>query len=182
MSQNGHYTNATAREQNDEQRSEREHTGLRTFDGHYSAHEVYRALHCPYPGTAVLPAKDEASADKIVTDGGTGIEVVPDGSRRHLITARDAANGCVSVPIDDGQYLCDGAMKVALERDRGGYRSGPSAREKLAFCIRQLENAETFAAPVGWQTGLVEGLSVEEVISALLHAHDELERFEGNPP
>lgn len=40
-----------------EQRSD-----LRTRDGHYSARGVYHALHCPYPGTDVLRAKERQRA------------------------------------------------------------------------------------------------------------------------
>jgi hypothetical protein len=40
----------------DEQRSEREHTGLRTVEPHYSAREVSRGLHCEY-GAGVLREK-----------------------------------------------------------------------------------------------------------------------------
>jgi hypothetical protein len=32
---------------------QREHTGLRTLDAHYSAEQVYQACHCEYPGTGV---------------------------------------------------------------------------------------------------------------------------------
>lgn len=44
----------------DEQR--REHTGVRTLGEHFSAREVYHALHCPYPGTDVLRAKERRQA------------------------------------------------------------------------------------------------------------------------
>ena len=40
----------------DEQRREREYTGLRTVEPHYSACEVSRGLHCEY-GTGVLREK-----------------------------------------------------------------------------------------------------------------------------
>lgn len=42
-------TNATG-ENRTETNDEREHTGLRTVEPHYSAAEVYHELHCDYPG------------------------------------------------------------------------------------------------------------------------------------
>jgi hypothetical protein len=50
----------------DEQRSEREHTGLRTVEPHYSAREVSRGLHCEY-GTGVLREKAHLRA-KVSTE------------------------------------------------------------------------------------------------------------------
>jgi len=46
----------------DEQRREREHTGLRTVEPHYSAREVSRGLHCQY-GTGVLREKAHLRAE-----------------------------------------------------------------------------------------------------------------------
>ena len=51
---------STAKAKNDEQ--QREHTGLRTLDGHASARDVYQACHAPYPGTEVLRTKERLQA------------------------------------------------------------------------------------------------------------------------
>jgi hypothetical protein len=66
-----------------------------------------------------------------------------------------------------------------VEREAGRYRTGPSARSKLEFCIRQLEDADEFDSDLDWRSSVVYGLSIEEIVAALLHAHDELERYEG---
>ena len=66
-----------------------------------------------------------------------------------------------------------------IEREAGRYRSGPSACSKLEFCIQQLEDADEFDSDLDWRGSVVYGLSIEEVVAALLHAHDELERYEG---
>jgi hypothetical protein len=50
------------------------------------------------------------------------------------------------------------------------WSNGPSAREKLRFCVDQLCQAEEFKADVGWGTEIVPGLTVEELIGAVLHA------------
>jgi hypothetical protein len=53
---------------------QREHTGLRTLDAHFTAREVYRALHCPYPGTSILSEKAhlraQASGERVRQSGG----------------------------------------------------------------------------------------------------------------
>jgi len=63
-----------------------------------------------------------------------------------------------------------------IERREGRYRTGPSARSKLEFCIRQLEDADEFDSDLDWRSSVVYGLSIEEIVAALLHAHDELDR------
>ena len=63
-----------------------------------------------------------------------------------------------------------------IEHEAGRYRSGPSARSKLEFCIQQLEDADEFDSDLDWGSSVVYGLSIEEIVAALLHAHDELER------
>ena len=63
-----------------------------------------------------------------------------------------------------------------IKRGEGRYRTGPSARSKLEFCIGQLEDADEFDSDLDWRSSVVYGLSVEEVVAALLHAHDELDR------
>ena len=68
---------------NDDEQS-REHTGLRTLDGHLSAREVYRALHCPYAGTRVLDEKQrlrfDASSERVKSSG-MRAEACASGSR-----------------------------------------------------------------------------------------------------
>ena len=49
------------RAQNSEQRSGRQHSGLRTLDAHFSAREVAAACHCQY-GTGVLREKEHLRA------------------------------------------------------------------------------------------------------------------------
>jgi len=66
-----------------------------------------------------------------------------------------------------------------IKRGEGRYRTGPSARSKLEFCIGQLEDADEFDSDLDWGSSVVYGLSIEEIVAALLHAHDELERYEG---
>ena len=61
-----------------------------------------------------------------------------------------------------------------IKRGEGRYRTGPSARSKLEFCIGQLEDADEFDSDLDWGSSVVYGLSVEEIVAALLHAHDEL--------
>lgn len=62
-----------------------------------------------------------------------------------------------------------------LEPDREkGYRRGPSAHEKVEFCIQQLERGDA-----GLRENIAHGLTVEEVAGALLHARDELEQEDG---
>ena len=61
-----------------------------------------------------------------------------------------------------------------IKRGEGRYRTGPSARSKLEFCIGQLEDADKFDSDLDWGSSIVYGLSVEEIVAALLHAHDEL--------
>ena len=65
-----------------------------------------------------------------------------------------------------------------IERKRGRYRNGLPADAKLAFCIQQLENADAFADDLRWDDEIVPGLTIEELVGTLLHAHDELERAE----
>lgn len=72
--------------QNSGQRSEREHTGLRTLDSHFSVREVYRALHCPY-GTGVLREKarlrSDASTERVrqsAANNGEGVTAAQDRS------------------------------------------------------------------------------------------------------
>jgi len=66
-----------------------------------------------------------------------------------------------------------------IEHEAGRYRTGPSARSKLEVCIGQLEDADEFDSDLDWRSSVVHGLSIEEIVAALLHAHDELERYEG---
>jgi hypothetical protein len=61
-----------------------------------------------------------------------------------------------------------------IEHEAGRYRTGPSARSKLEFCIQQLEDADEFDSDLDWGSSVVYGLSIEEIVAALLHAHDEL--------
>lgn len=110
------------------------------------------------------------------SDSDAQIQIVADGSRSAIVsTVKADSERRVRVPLGEHQYLSDGRMRFTLDRERAGYRSGPSALGKLDFCISQLESAETFSAPICWQTGIVLGLSIEEIIGALLHAQEELE-------
>ena len=63
-----------------------------------------------------------------------------------------------------------------IEDEAGRYRTGPSAHSKLEFCIGQLEDADEFDSDLDWGSSVVYGLSIEEIVAALLHAHDELDR------
>jgi hypothetical protein len=70
------------------------------------------------------------------------------------------------------------SRSLDIERKRGHYRNGLPADAKLAFCIQQLESAEGFADDLGWGDEIVPGLTIEELVGTLLHAHDELEGAE----
>ena len=47
-----------------------------------------------------------------------------------------------------------------IEQEAGRYRTGPSARSKLEFCIGQLEDADEFDSDLDWGSSVVYGLSV----------------------
>ena len=50
--------------QDNTQRSDRQHTGLRTLARHDSARDVYHALACPYAGVHILQQKERQRADE----------------------------------------------------------------------------------------------------------------------
>jgi hypothetical protein len=58
----------------------------------------------------------------------------------------------------------------------GDYRSGKSAREKLAFCIEQLTKGD-FKKGIDWDTEVVPHLSIEEIVGAILQARYEIEEW-----
>jgi hypothetical protein len=61
-----------------------------------------------------------------------------------------------------------------IKHEAGRYRTGPSARSKLEFCIGQLEDADKFDSDLDWGSSVVYRLSIEEIVAALLHAYVEL--------
>lgn len=65
-----------------------------------------------------------------------------------------------------------------LEYEGRTWRTGPSALEKLAFCIRQLRKADGFNEGLDWGTNIVPHLTLEELIGAVLHGEDELRNLE----
>jgi hypothetical protein len=64
-------------------------------------------------------------------------------------------------------------------RDRDSYRAGPPAKEKVAYCLERLEEAEGEARGTvpthGTRSAIAPGLVLDEVIGALLHAYDDLD-------
>jgi hypothetical protein len=53
--------------------------------------------------------------------------------------------------------------------DRKEYQ-GDTARERLAFCLSQLEKADKFSKDMSWNTDIVQRLTIEEIIGALVSA------------
>ena len=75
-----------------------------------------------------------------------------------------------------------GPRRFDVDPGRERFQTGPTAREKLAFCIGQLEDADELGDTLHWRTPIVEGLTVEELVGAIVHAHDELAKWEGGRP
>lgn len=98
------------------------------------------------------------------------IPTVPEGSLRATVAEHHAdREGRVRVPIEGGQRLCAGRMALDLDGDREADHSD-RARERVGFCIQQLDAADTFAPPIEWSTEVVAGLSIEELVGALVDA------------
>ena len=65
-----------------------------------------------------------------------------------------------------------------MDIDREVPQSG-DLLDKIQFCLNQLEKAKGFSKGIGWETEIVKGLTVEELIGALVHAEIEiLSRYE----
>jgi len=52
---------------------------------------------------------------------------------------------------------------------------GNTAKERITFCLNQLEKANVFKNGIGWNTEIVARLTIEELIGALVNAEQELE-------
>ena len=97
--------------------------------------------------------------------------VVDDGNLENTISSwQRAQDGRVRVHVDDGQYLTDGNMTID---DLGGLDEVP---EWTGYAARKLRESvgDTFNAPVSWETGIVENLTVEEAAGAILSAEAEI--------
>lgn len=52
---------------------------------------------------------------------------------------------------------------------------GNTAKERITFCLNQLEKASDFRKGIDWNTEVVPRLTIEELIGALVSAEQELE-------
>ena len=52
---------------------------------------------------------------------------------------------------------------------------GYTAQKRVKFCLNQLEEAKNFKKGIDWQTDIVDGLTVEEMIGALVSAEQFIE-------
>jgi hypothetical protein len=50
--------------------------------------------------------------------------------------------------------------------------------QKITFCLDQLESAEKFNDKINWGTNIVERLTIEEIIGALVAAEQRLKELE----
>lgn len=65
-----------------------------------------------------------------------------------------------------------------LEYDRGTWRRGVSAHDKLSHAVRALRKADGFSGALDWGTVIVSGLTLEELVCAVLHGEYELRNLE----
>lgn len=62
-------------------------------------------------------------------------------------------------------------MNIDRERDQGGL---DEAVKRIKFCLDQFEKAEGFRRGINWQSEVVPGCSVEEILGALVAAEQQL--------
>jgi len=101
-----------------------------------------------------------------------------EGDENEIPTLRDGEGGAsvstlgvaewAEVPIDSQQSLVAGRMDI----DDVGEGVSQQRKQAIEYCTGKLTEAETFSAPVGWQTEIVPGLTVEELIGGFLTAAD----------
>lgn len=100
----------------------------------------------------------------------TEIPTLRDGERGAGVSTGDTAEWC-NVPVDARQQLLAGRM--ALTGTLDGVGGGPTDQHKaVEYCADTLANADSFSAPIGWQTNIVPNLTVEELIGGFLAAAD----------
>jgi len=61
-----------------------------------------------------------------------------------------------------------------LEYQKGNWKTGPRAEEKLAYSVGQLRKANSFSGQLDWNTEIVPHLTLEELIGAVLHGEHAL--------
>ena len=65
-----------------------------------------------------------------------------------------------------------------MDIDRSVTQYTPDAESRVKFCLDTLEAADGFKKDVEWQTFVVNNLTIEEIIGALVSAGQYIERTE----
>ena len=55
---------------------------------------------------------------------------------------------------------------------------GDTAQERVKFCLNQLEKAKNFKEGIDWKTDVVNRLTIEEMIGALVSAEQYIDGWE----
>lgn len=67
-----------------------------------------------------------------------------------------------------------------MDIDRYVLQYSPSADDRVDFCLDQLDAANGFAKDIGWNTDVVTGLTIEEIMGALVSAGQYTKNMEHN--
>lgn len=63
---------------------------------------------------------------------------------------------------------------VNIQDDKGNYKSGPDAVKKLNHCINHIKESDDFNNELEFKSKVVQFVTLEEMIGAMLHARDEI--------
>ena len=65
-------------------------------------------------------------------------------------------------------------MDIDREKEQGDLED---AKERVTFCLNQLERADGFEKRIDWDTEIVPGLMIEELVGALISAEQEMAKL-----
>ena len=66
-------------------------------------------------------------------------------------------------------------MHIDREKSQGNFKE---AIKRVSFCLDKLESADDFEGRIDLDTDIVPGLTVEEILGALISAEQELKKLE----
>lgn len=67
-------------------------------------------------------------------------------------------------------------MDINREVEQGDFED---TIDKVTFCLDKLEQADDFANAINWETEVVQGLMIEELVGALVSAEQEIAKLKG---